>query len=392
MNVIEEIEKLAKLREKGILTDEEFKELKAATLAMDDNAASTKETINTGSIQTNSNLGVNNATTSPKSFYINAIASLLAVLACISLGLLLAQKNNDDGASGESNQKSEAQQKQAEAEEQFAKQMAETQKGAEAIIANSRKSESQSNSETNATPTPEPVSEKQEAQTTQSTEKAPAPATETASIPKEESPPAKSSTDLIKYDSPATPFVIQMIDAARDTEKLFAAKNSLTGLGRPSKGDRKAARKLNDTAIALMSEKKYTEAIPVLQEANKTDPSDIEIMNNLAYARIEEGITENNFTQAKTALVNTLQLKPERAQAWANLGRTFALEGNETAATNCYINFFRFAENKDKALSRLQEGINETNPALSKSLTNAYSYVKSNLQAEAVTEKGDTSQ
>ena len=234
----------------------------------------------------------------------------------------------------------------------------------------------------------------QEIKTPKEIEKTPAPATETASTPKEESTPpsAKPSTDLIQYDSPATPFVIQMIDAARDTEKLFAAKNSLTELGRPAKGDRKAARKLNDTAIALMGEKKYTDAIPVLQEAHKTDPADIEIMNNLAYARIEEGITENNFTKAKAALVDTLQLKPERAQAWANLGRTFALEGNETAATNCYINFFRFAENKEKALSRLQSGINETNPALSKALTNAYSYVKSSLQPETAPESGEASQ
>jgi hypothetical protein len=78
--------------------------------------------------------------------------------------------------------------------------------------------------------------------------------------------------------------------------------------------------------------------------------------------------------------------------AWANLGRAFANEGNENVATNCYINFFRFAENKDKALSRLQEGINETHPTLSKALTNAYSYVKSSLQPETAAESGEASQ
>lgn len=143
MNAIEEIEKLAKLRERGVLTDEEFKELKAATLAMEDNAPSTIENVNKDAIQTKSNLGVNSDKTeiksSPKSFYLKAIASLLAVVACISVGVWLAQKNNDHTANTESDQISEAAQKQAAAEEQFAKQMAENKKGAEAVIANSRK-------------------------------------------------------------------------------------------------------------------------------------------------------------------------------------------------------------------------------------------------------------
>jgi tetratricopeptide (TPR) repeat protein len=144
-----------------------------------------------------------------------------------------------------------------------------------------------------------------------------------------------TNNDLIQYASDATPFVLDMIESARDTDKLLAAKNSLEGLGKPTKGDRKAARKLNDTAIALMGEKKYTEAIPILEDAHKTDPADIEIMNNLAYAYIEKGIVENDFAKAKQSLVDTLHLKPERAQAWANLGRTFSLEGNESAASNC---------------------------------------------------------
>jgi Flp pilus assembly protein TadD len=179
-----------------------------------------------------------------------------------------------------------------------------------------------------------------------------------------------------------------MIDAARDTEKLFTAKNSLEGLAKPAKGDRKAARKLNDSAITLMGEKKYTEAIPILEDAHKTDPADIEIMNNLGYAYIEKGIVDNDFAKAKQSLVDTLHLKPERAQAWANLGRTFALEGNEAAASNCYINFFRFAENKEKALSRLQSGINETNLVLGKALTNAYNYVKTSNEPTSNSEAG----
>jgi tetratricopeptide (TPR) repeat protein len=429
MNAIEEIEKLAKLRDRGVLTEEEFQELKVYTLSSEDNQLPTidksiannikpkpepiiptysvepepkdirqpfdepKPTESTKIDTNNINPYANTVAIEQKpqtpapsgNKWLIGIAGLMVIAACIGLGYWFAH-NGAEKANAEL--KAEAAQKQATIDEEIAKKDAELKRTADAIIANSRKREPQSSSETNATPPPEPVSEQQEAQAPQPAEKAPTPATETANAPKEESPPAKSSADLIQYDSPATPFVIQMVDTARDTEKLFAAKNSLTELGKPVKGDRKAARKLNDTAIALMGEKKYTEAIPILQEAHKTDPADIEIMNNLAYANIEKGITDNNFTQAKTALVDTLRLKPERAQAWANLGRTFALEGIETAATNCYINFFRFAENKEKALSRLQSGINETNPILGKALTNAYNYVKTNIEPTSNSEAG----
>lgn len=405
MNAIEELEKLAKLRDRGVLTDEEFRELKAYTLSSDDNQPPAIDKSITDNIKpetegikpvlqvykpaeivktdtNNINPYSNTVATEQKpqtpapsgNKWLLGIAGLLVAVACIGLGFWFA-RNAAEKTNAEL--KAEAAQKQAAIDDEIAKKDAELKRMTEAIIANSRKSEPQSNTETNTAPAPEPVSEQR---VVQPVEKETASRTESASPPKEESLPANSSAVLIQYDSPATPFVIQMVEAARDTEKLFAAKNGLTELGRPAKGDRKAARKLNDTAIALMGEKKYTEAIPVLQEAHKTDPADIEIMNNLAYAQIEEGITKNNFTQAKIALVDTLRLKPERAQAWANLGRTFALEGNETAATKCYINFFRFAENKDKALSRLQEGINETNPSLSKALTNAYSYVKTSIE------------
>ncbi len=203
------------------------------------------------------------------------------------------------------------------------------------------------------------------------------------SAAKNENQPTTTSSTLIRYDSPATPLVIQMLESARDTEKLFAAKSGLDGLGKPTKGDRKAARKLNDSAIALIKESKDQEALPILEEAHKTDPSDIEITNNLAstYSRIPATENFDPNDKTKAMLVETMLLKSDRAIAWANLGRAFANESNEKAATNCYINFFRFAENKDKALSRLQSGINETHPVLGKAMLNAYSYVKASVEA-----------
>jgi tetratricopeptide (TPR) repeat protein len=199
-----------------------------------------------------------------------------------------------------------------------------------------------------------------------------------------------STKDLIKYSSDATQFVLQMIESAKDTDKLMSAKSGLDGLVKPVKGDRLKARKLNDLAIALIKESKDQDALPLLEEAHKTDPTDVEITNNLAstYSRIP---TSENFdpnSKTKSMLVETLLLKSDRAIAWANLGRSFANEGNEKAATYCYINFFNFAENKDKALIRLQSGTNETHPVLGKAMLNAYDYVKTRVASVTNTKDG----
>ena len=114
--------------------------------------------------------------------------------------------------------------------------------------------------------------------------------------------------------------------------------------------------------------------MPILEDAHRTDPLDVEIANNLASAYFNTSFTDNDFSKAKAKLVDTLRLKPDRSVAWANLGRAFAMEGNEFAATNCYINFFSFSKDKAKALQSLAKGTNESNPVLSKAMTNAYKY------------------
>jgi hypothetical protein len=183
----------------------------------------------------------------------------------------------------------------------------------------------------------------------------------------------------ISYESDATPYVIGMIDYARDEAKLESSRNKLDGLPKPQRGDKARARKLNDEALALMRQSKDAEAIPILEDAHTTDPLDVEIANNLASAYFNTSLSNNDFSKAKAKLVDTLRLKPDRNIAWANLGHAFAMEGNEFAATNCYINFYRFSKNKDKALQSLTKNANDPNPVLSKASTNAYQYVSTSM-------------
>lgn len=443
MNVADEIEKLVKLRDRGVLTEEEFQELKAETLGIEKPSAlvktdnNTNETkIETAAVVTDSpvledefkesepetlsaeepstsaeieaNTTLKNIKTGQESVYtdvsiekpslfkntwVKAASALMAVIACVSIGIWIARQNNESSANTASENKTEAAQKQAAADAEFAKMQTKLDK-LEAAYNNKSNSTSSENPNTNATPENKvdtnPTTAPQETQGPTVTEKEAPPITEVANPEKTTPTPPTSTKELIQYSSDATPFVLNMIESARDTDKLFAAKNDLDNLVKPAKGDRKAARKLNDSAIALIKESKDQEALPILEEAHKTDPSDIEITNNLAstYSRIPASDNFDPNSKTKAMLVETMLLKSDRAIAWANLGRAFANEGNEKTASNCYINFFRFAENKEKALSRLQSGINETNPVLGKALTNAYSYVKTSIEPASNSEAG----
>ena len=192
-----------------------------------------------------------------------------------------------------------------------------------------------------------------------------------------------SSTQEVKidYSSDATPLVVSMINYARDEAKLGSFKSKLDGLPKPQKGNKVKARKLNDEALGLMKQSKDSEAIPLLETAHLADPSDVEIVNNLAGAYYNTAFANNDFGKAKSRLVDTLRLKPDRNIAWANLGRIFAMEGNEFAATNCYINFCRFSKNREKALQSLSKGTNDPNPLLSKAFSSAYQYVSTGMPA-----------
>jgi tetratricopeptide (TPR) repeat protein len=170
-----------------------------------------------------------------------------------------------------------------------------------------------------------------------------------------------------------------MINYARDEAKLGSIRNKLDGLPKPQKGDTVKARKLNDEALVLMRRSQDAEAIPILEDAHSADPSDVEIANNLASAYFNTSFANNDFSRAKSMLVDTLRLKPDRNIAWANLGRAFAMEGNEFAATYCYINFCRFSKDREKALQSLAKGTNDPNPVLAQAFADAHHYVSTTL-------------
>jgi len=185
--------------------------------------------------------------------------------------------------------------------------------------------------------------------------------------------PPSGQNVKINYQSEATTYVEQMIMYARNTEKLLSVKQAFEKLSKPPKGDNPKARQLNDEALALIKQSRDNDALPILQLAYKTDPSDIEVVNNLAYAYF----ATNDSTTAKAMFVETLRLNPGRYIAWINMARMYAFEGNEYAATNCYINYYRFAKNQAVALKAIEKTSSDPHPILSKACAGAYQYISS---------------
>jgi tetratricopeptide (TPR) repeat protein len=158
---------------------------------------------------------------------------------------------------------------------------------------------------------------------------------------------------IVQETSAAKSFVIQMIDYALDNggvgheSEIQEAKLKIDALPKPAKGNKKAARKINDQGLVLLNIQDFDGAVEKFLEANSLDASDIEVVNNLGFAYLKQ----NNLDSAKQTLITTLTMSPDRAVAWSNLGYVFSLGGDELRAAACYANSYRFS--KDTAKTRI---------------------------------------
>ena len=192
-----------------------------------------------------------------------------------------------------------------------------------------------------------------------------------------------SDEEIIKKDvgfidnSQATSYVKQMISSV-DYKDIEAARNSIENLPKPERGDRKLARKMNDDALLLMKQSNYSDAVPILESAHKTDPLDLEITSNLAMGYFSANMDKNDFSKAQAMFFEALALKPDHSISWYGLGRIFAVEGNEADAKKCFILFYSYSTNKEKAFKSLSNGSNEQNPLIGKVLLSVYEEINNN--------------
>ena len=163
-------------------------------------------------------------------------------------------------------------------------------------------------------------------------------------------------------DSNSTAALIkEMIASSLDFEKRENAQKKIEALPKPKRGNKKDARKLNDQSLALAKQLNYQEALPLMESAYQLDSADVEIVNNLAYLQI----MSSKLADAKKSLFETLALKPDRNAAWADLGKVFAIEGDEESAKNCYINYYMYSKNEATA-TKFLETEDAANPVITR--------------------------
>lgn len=131
-------------------------------------------------------------------------------------------------------------------------------------------------------------------------------------------------------------------------QTILETKQLVEKLPKPKGGDRKKARVLNDKGLEYLKAGQSSLAIQSFQESLKTDPSDIEVVNNLGYAYL----TENN-SNAEQYLLQAIKMAPGRTSAWANLGQFYAKQDKNEFAVACFAHAFRFSQNRNKTIQFL---------------------------------------
>jgi tetratricopeptide (TPR) repeat protein len=148
---------------------------------------------------------------------------------------------------------------------------------------------------------------------------------ETPSINQDPSKQEDLESDKTENTSSAdTPhmMVLRMLEYALDDgglsheSEIQQIKLQIESAPKPVKGNKKAARALNDRGLASSKEGDFNNAVKMFEEANKLDKSDIEIISNLGFSYFKQG----NLDSAQQAIITTLTMSPGRAVAWTNLG------------------------------------------------------------------------
>ena len=151
-----------------------------------------------------------------------------------------------------------------------------------------------------------------------------------------------------------------MLQQATSAFKISEIKGKIEAFAKPSNGDRKAARKLNEQGLAALKSDDIPQAVIALKSAIATDPADVEILNNYVYALIKA----NRLQDAASEAGRLLTISPGRSSAWANLAEVYALENKNEEAVAALVLAFQFSSNKDRTVTFLNDRAGDMNSPL----------------------------
>jgi hypothetical protein len=151
-----------------------------------------------------------------------------------------------------------------------------------------------------------------------------------------------------------------MLQQATSAFKVSEIKGKIEAFPKPTTGDRKAARKLNEQGLAALKTDDFAQALTALKNATATDPADVEILNNYVYALIKA----KRLQDAESEAGRLLTISPGRSSAWANLAEVYALKNKNDEAVAALVLAFQFSSNKDRTVTFLNERAGDANSPL----------------------------
>ena len=192
------------------------------------------------------------------------------------------------------------------------------------------------------------------------------------SVPTEQVSSGK--TDLKNIGAVVAPtqtsgLLTEMLQSSIDMVHLFELKSRIEQLYvKPEKGDVKSGRLLNQKGLIAFKQDDYAEAQSIFLEALKSNPADIEVLNNYAFALLKGG----NYPASERVLGDVLSMAPGRTSGWANLADVYANTGRSDSATAAFVLGVQFATNKEKALAFLKDrAISDPNEDIRRAVTSA---------------------
>ncbi|RQP25076.1 SEL1-like repeat protein [Piscinibacter terrae] len=179
----------------------------------------------------------------------------------------------------------------------------------------------------------------------------------------------------------------KILDAAAqgNANAVWDAKTEIEELPYPARGDRKAARKLNTSALEKFKADNVPAALGDFEKAWAADPSDQEITNNYGYVLYRS----QRLADAERLLRYTLALAPARAAAWANLAEVLGASGNAKGAAAAFMVSHRFSRNPETTRQYIDKFANS--PDAPAALKEGAGMALAKLQPAASAASGSTS-
>lgn len=141
--------------------------------------------------------------------------------------------------------------------------------------------------------------------------------------------------------------------AKNDEAGLNATRQQLESVAKPAHQNVKEARALNQQGLDALKQNNYQAAMTVFQQAQQTDPADVEVAGNLGYANLKLG----QFKRAEHQLVYAISLAPGRSSSWFNLGQVYGALGDGEKATGAFAAAYRFSQNPPKTVDFMRQAL-----------------------------------